>query len=181
MTSFTVSTHTKDKDLVPTALQLYRIIFEIEEEEEEETRSKYTDVSIWRKRATEGSLLVAFEEDDDDRCRPIGFVLAYPRQKENTEEHQFHIWLAGVLETCRGRGVWNELLGLTRRHATESRCIHELSIFTFPSKFPVMYKSLLKKGFEVVGGSEDFVRSGDGKVKLVWKTKRRTSQPLPRS
>ncbi|KAJ9614441.1 hypothetical protein H2200_002577 [Cladophialophora chaetospira] len=79
---------------------------------------------------------------------PIGFIFAHPSDKAGLPDKTLHIWLGGVSETTRKKGVFAALMREIEEHASH-RGWDTLSVSTFPEKFPRMYELLQREDWEV--------------------------------
>lgn len=92
----------------------------------------------------------------------LGFLLCHPRALGESES--YHIFLAGIRQSVRGRGLFPLLL-----HETELRAAkaghRTITIATVPHKFPKMYAVLCRPelGWQVVA-REDFEGIALGKA-----------------
>jgi GNAT superfamily N-acetyltransferase len=69
------------------------------------------------------------------------------------KDHEFpgidHIWLCGVDPKYRGTGVFKRLIGMFAKHCTD-----EISVATYPDRWPVMYQWINKRGILVKDGEK---------------------------
>ncbi len=61
------------------------------------------------------------------------------------KDHEFpgvdHIWLCGVNPKYRNQGIFKRLIGMFQRN-----CTNEISIATYPERWPIMYNWIKKRG-----------------------------------
>ena len=101
--------------------------------------TKYSSLSTWQTHLTSSSSSIVFFAtipcpDNNADVQPVGFIYAFPRtlaeysdsvaERLNREETRevLHIWLCGILEKYRGKGVFEELMLLVKRWGRRERC-----------------------------------------------------------
>ncbi len=111
---------------------------------------KYHNKQDWLQKVKDGGLLVTAKQDR----QMAGYAICY------REDHIFHIWNVGVLESYRGQGVWKKIYETICQYATEKGC-DRLTLNTFKSKFSGMYSFCLKSGFveyKIEDGKSYFIK-----------------------
>ncbi len=118
---------------IPTAIAMAQTIFNSSPEE----TVAYLNPADWKQKIKNGALLFGATVD----TIPAGFVFAYP-----IEAKRLHIWHAGVLPEYRGHKIWSELYQAVEAKARELGYL-ELTLHTYPDRFPEMYNFAQKNGF----------------------------------
>ena len=135
------------------SLQCYCNIFLVKENSD-----KYSSLSEWENRivSNSGKVFVAV-----DGNLFVGFLFSHNRQGTPNSEH---IWLCGVKEEYRAKGVFTALY---ESLIASVACNTTITICSFPDKFPAMVKWLKNNNFSPVGSPGE-----DGKItysKLITK------------
>jgi GNAT superfamily N-acetyltransferase len=97
--------------------------------------SLYNDRDEWDKRIKNGGYFAVALENK----QVIGFAVC-----DKTKDGDFKIWLAGVAQAARGKGIWSTLFKDVSQYAS-SQGYSYILLNTFPEKFPTMYAFLQKK------------------------------------
>ena len=143
--------------------------------------TKYSSLSVWQSHLSRPNSAIFFatlpSPNDEADVEPIGFVFAYTRSPSDysstlagklteqgvKEGEILHIWLSGMVEQYRSRGVFGELMGLVEEWAGE-KGLSRMSVSTVPSKFGRMFDLLKKTGWTVVDEVEG---ESEGEQKVV--------------
>ena len=143
--------------------------------------TKYSSPATWQSHlSTPNSIIFCAAvplPDTEAKVQPIGFVFAFaktpadypePVKKQLTELEQhevMHVWLAGVVQEYRSRGVFGDLMHLVENYAAV-REITRMSVATMPARFERMFDVLRKEGWTVLG-DRDLKSEGEGEEKVV--------------
>lgn len=102
-----------------------------------EVLKKFHTKQAWMEKLNNGGLLLtAYEED-----KLIGFVICALKQ-----DKIFNIWLVGVLEDYRSRGIWKNLYQKVEEYAKNNGHMR-LTLGTYKDKYPSMYSFATRHGF----------------------------------
>lgn len=132
-----------DLRFIDDAISLHDKVFN------ETEQSLYNNRDEWLKRVGSGGYFVVVSEAE----HIIGFTIC-----DITSEGSFRIWLAGVEQESRGKGVWLKMYSEVVIYAKEKGYEYIL-INTFPKKFPIMFSFLQKINAEIY--KEEYVGGFD--------------------
>ena len=142
--------HLASSDEIRTVLNLSNRIFNIDLTQ---PQTHHSTLQGWQERLSHPVSIVIFAADTSTPG-PFAFIFAHPRPLDkNGEPATLHIWLAGVLPSQQGTGLFPMLMAGVEERAREHG-IPRLSVATFPDKFPKMYNILQKTGWAKVGSEE---------------------------
>lgn len=133
MSRAVISTELLTEKNIPTAITMAQIIFNSSPKE----AATYLNPIDWKQKIKDGALLFGATVD----TIPAGFVFAYP-----TKAKRLHIWHAGVLPEYRGLKIWSQLYQTIETKARELG-YNEITLHTYPDRFPEMYNFAQKNGF----------------------------------
>lgn len=110
--------------------------------------SKYTSLSLWKERISHPSSFIVYMTpiDGTETDQPMAFLFVHPRLHtpplSNGQAETLHIWLAGVLPSCRKGGCLQRMVDAVPSDSMVSVC-------TMPAIFPDMWAWLKKRGWKV--------------------------------
>ena len=140
-----------EDDNLPNILALSNTIFSADRP------TKHGSLLYWQNHLKHISSCIIYLAPTSTPDKPVAFVFVIPRTTtpplKNGATESLHIWLAGVLPECRAGGCFTRLM-------SELGDADQLTVCTFPSRFPQMWRWLTSRGW--VQERE----LGDGKVLL---------------
>ena len=148
--------HSADDAAVASIIQLSNSIFC------PESGTRYASLEEWKRRLSDPASSIIYlvpqpnnpsvsSGDDQSPTPPVAFLFAHPRLHpeplRDGSSQSLHIWLAGVLEECRGRSYLDTMVNALgdlerRRLGSESSPMPTLTVCTAPSRFPSMWSWL---------------------------------------
>lgn len=130
------------------------LVFEPEIAEEQHdiipATSPQLQLDNWIQRLSKDNATIVYMKDQDakfpsNNADPIiGFFLNHPRSRAGSRD-SYHIYLAAVHPSARGKSVFSSLLNKTRDIAKEVGYA-ELTVSTIPTRFDTMYAILSRPG-----------------------------------
>ncbi len=119
--------------------------------------TKHGSLSYWQNHLTHPVSKILYIVPPSAPAQPIGFIFVIPRTTQpplkNGATDSVHIWLAGVLPEWRKAGCLTRMI-------QELAGVGQLTVCTYPARFPNMWKWLNGRGWVQ---ERDFE---DGKVLL---------------
>ena len=136
-----LSVHTidsPDDPLVSDILALSNNIFSVD------STTKHGSLTYWKTHLAHPVSKIVYLRSALSPEQPIGFIFVIPRTSEppllNGVTQSVHIWLAGVLPEWRKAGCLTKMV-------QELGTADQLTICTYPSRFPSMWKWLNSRGW----------------------------------
>ena len=130
--------HSPDDENVAKVLTLSNAIFNAD------GSTKHGQLAYWRKQLAHPSSFIIYLAPTSAPDTPVAFVFVTHRVNDpplrSGATDSVHIWLAGVLPEWRKGGC----LG---RMVRELDCVEELTVCTFPSRYPDMWRWLNGRGW----------------------------------
>ena len=123
---------------LPSILALSNAIFSAD------GSTKHGSLTYWQNHLTHPSSFIIYLAPASTPDKPVAFVFVIPRTTtpplKNGASDSLHIWLAGVLPECRSGGCFTRLVDQLGN-------ADQLTICTFPSRFPNMWRWLTSRGW----------------------------------
>ncbi|KAI0690877.1 hypothetical protein C8T65DRAFT_671115 [Cerioporus squamosus] len=127
----------EDKNL-PNVLALSNTIFSAD------GSTKHGSLPYWQHHLSHPSSFVVYLAPASSLDKPIAFLFLIPRTNspplKNGANDSLHIWLAGVLPECRKGGCLTRLV-------QELDAANVLTVCTYPTRFPNMWRWLVGRGW----------------------------------
>jgi hypothetical protein len=87
--------------------------------------------------------------------QPVGFMIAHMKTEPEYKSHTLHLWIAGVVEAERKKGVFRRMMVEAEKIAKEFG-VDTLGMATYPPKFPRLAEILKKlDGWVLESEAED--------------------------
>ncbi|KAI0706145.1 hypothetical protein BC835DRAFT_9393 [Cytidiella melzeri] len=147
--------------ILPEVLSLSNEIFSAD------PSTKYASLQYWTEQLSHDSSTIIYltsiasdgQDGDSYTSKPIAFLFVHPRAHSLPLKHggkeTLHLWLAGVLPEWRKMGCLERMTSLVMTDPSLT-----YTVCTTPSRFPVMWAWLLKRGWK---HERDL---GEGKIML---------------
>jgi RimJ/RimL family protein N-acetyltransferase/GNAT superfamily N-acetyltransferase len=132
---------------IPKVVEISKIIFNVTD-----VGGKYHDKNLWEERLDKNGILLGAYYDE----KLVGYKFGYEENKET-----FHSWMGGVLEEFRGNKIATKLLSF-QENLLKDRGYKYITVNTVESKYPEMFKLLLKQGYIVESTTQQ--KEPDGSV-----------------
>ena len=105
-------------------------------------------VPLWESHLEKPNSSIFYVTEKGD-SQPKGFFFVIARTQPEIGRELLHIWLAGVDRASQGLGIFPLLTEKTMEHAR--RCGYDdMTVCTYPERFPKMFRILGQNGWQVV-------------------------------
>ena len=109
-----------------------------------DTSTKHGSLAYWQNHLAHPVSKIFYLVSASAPEQPVGLIFVIPRTTEpplkNGGTDSVHIWLAGVLPEWRKSGCLTQMI-------QELRDVDQLTVCTYPSRFPNMWKWLNSRGW----------------------------------
>ncbi len=130
--------HSPEDQSLPNILALSNFIFSAD------ATTKHGSLLYWQSHLTHPSSFIVYLAPASTPDKPVAFVFIIPRTNSpplrNGASDSLHIWLAGVLPDCRKGGCLTRLV-------QELGGAEILTVCTYPTRFPNMWRWLVGRGW----------------------------------
>nr|VWP01810.1 Multicopper oxidase [Ganoderma boninense] len=138
--------HSPDDPQLADILALSNRIFSAD------STTKHSSLSYWQNQLTHPVSRILYLAPASAPARPIGFIFVIPRIADpplkSGATDSVHVWLAGVLPEWRKAGCLTRMI-------QELESIDQLTICTYPSRFPNMWRWLSSRDWTQERDFED--------------------------
>ncbi|RPD57207.1 hypothetical protein L226DRAFT_536633 [Lentinus tigrinus ALCF2SS1-7] len=106
--------------------------------------TKHGSLPYWQNHLKHKSSSIIYLTPVTASDNPVAFLFLIPRSTtpplKNGASNSLHVWLAGVLPECRTGGCFTRLMN-------ELNDVDQLTVCTFPTRFPDMWRWLTSRGW----------------------------------
>lgn len=122
------------KKEISQVIRVSKIIFNVTDDSD-----KYHTLALWEDKYNKNGILLGAYFNE----KLVGYKFGYEENKET-----FHSWMGGVLEEFRGNKIATQLLRF-QENILKDRRYKYITVNTVESKYPEMFKFLLKQGYVI--------------------------------